>query len=729
MLILYDINHTKLEGLTNYKDLKLDQEINIEDTLSFLFPVSDLKHDLLVEECYIRTEDNEYVIKEVNYSDDDWTEYICKINIESIKGYAVDRFETIEQSCYSSINLALVGTDWTIGYCDVTKLRTVRKNNCSAYEVLQEIQSTYHCEMTFDSINKLVYIYQVMGSDRGSYFAEQLNLKSLSIQRNSYAYITRLIPIGKDGLDITSVNSGLNYLSNTQYSNKVFTAFWEDNRYTDPQTLKDDGVDRLAFLSLPYKSYSADVIDLANVSGQYSILDYDLGDTITILAHSKNTKEKQRIIQLTRYLDEPERNTCSIANKIVSLDDLQVRLVDTADVVETVTTSDGLLDGTKIDGVEWVQIENISIVTANIQDAAITEAKIGNLAVTTAKIASLAVTAAQIANAAIGTAKIANAAITNALIGTAAVDTLQVKDAAITTAKIGDLQVTNAKIGLLAVDSAQIALLAVGTAQIALGAITTALIGTAAVETAQIADSSITDAKIVTLTANKITAGELSTERLIIRDSVDPTKSLIYSINNITSALQAIVGDTLNGEILTERSITADRIVARAITADEIAAATITATEIAANTITAAKMVAGTITADSGIIADAAIGNAKIIDLDATKITAGFIDAARIAAGTITADKLAAGSIYTDLIMIGAQTLTESIAGLTASIAAVSGGGTNFIQNSAWGTYNAPSLYAWYNGLTWKLFEKRIDTWAEFEENISTWAIFEAYTW
>ena len=348
MLILYDINHNKIEGLTNYKDLKLDQEINVEDTLSFLFPNIDPKHDSLVEECYIRTEDNEYVIKEVNYSDDDWTEYICKINIEALKGTMVNRFETIEQSCTDVINLALVNTGWTIGSCDVTKLRSVSKNNSSVHEVLKEIQSIYICEMTFDSVNKLVYVYQVMGSDRGSYFSEQLNLKSLSIQRNSYDFITRLIPLAQDQLGIEAINDGVAYVSNHQYSNKIITGIWEDNRYHVLEDLMADAITRLERLSIPYKSYSAEVLDLSSISEQYSILDYDLGDTITLLAHSKNTKEKQRIIKLTKYPDESERNTCEIANKLLSLDDLQVRLINTSDIVDTITTSDGSLDSSKI---------------------------------------------------------------------------------------------------------------------------------------------------------------------------------------------------------------------------------------------------------------------------------------------------------------------------------------------------------------------------------------------
>jgi len=487
MLQLYDINHNKIDGLTNYKELKIEKEINIEDTFSFLYPISDLKHDLIQEECYIRTKDNEYIVKEVNFKDDDWTEYICKINIEGIKGKDVSHFETVEQSCTNSINLALVGTGWTIGTCDVTKLRTVRKNNCTAYVVLQEIQSAYDCEMTFDSINKKVYIYQSMGTDKGTYFAEQLNLKKLDIQRNSYDYITRLIPLGKDGLGIASINGGLNYIENYQYSNKVITAYWEDNRYTVAQDLKDDAIVRLDYLSKPYAAYKAEVIDLANINTQYAILDYSLGDTITLLAKSKNTKEQQRIIKLTEYPDEPERNTCEIANKILSLENLQVRFIDTADVVETVTTVDGLVDGTKVDGIDWSQLQNVHIVIADIQDLSVVTGRIGTLETTTAHI-------------------------TNGIIDNATIDMGKVNNLSSTYATIVNLTAANGNITSLTSSVASInTLLAgnVGAANLAAGAIQagSAVIGTAAIASGQ----------IISLDVLKLIAGNISTNKFTVQ--------------------------------------------------------------------------------------------------------------------------------------------------------------------------------------------------------------------
>lgn len=71
----------------------------------------------------------------------------------------------------------------------------------------------------------------------------------------------------------------------------------------------------------------------------------------------------------------------------------------------------------------------------------------------------------------------------------------------------------------------------------------------------------------VNIYANDITAGTLSVDRLVFRGS---EQSVIYQLNNISGALQAENVDTINGEVITPRTITADRIVAKAITATEI---------------------------------------------------------------------------------------------------------------------------------------------------------------
>lgn len=583
MLVLYDVNHVKIAPLPYAKSPKLERDLSGEEVFSFSYPQNDSHYSLIQEEGYVRTADNEYVVKEVNEGGDYWTDFVCKINVEDLKGSAFGSFEAIGQTATNAVNLALAGTGWTIGSSDVTKVRTVKKSRTNSYDILKEIQTAFSCEMSFDAINKKVYIYQAMGTDKGAYFIDKLNLKKLDVQRNSYDFCTRLIPVGKDGLTIASVNGGLNYIENYQYSAKVFTAYWEDNRYTDAQSLFDDAVLRLNVLSKPMRAYKADVIDLAGISAKYSILDYALGDTITLVDATKNVRDKQRIVKTTEYLDEPEKNQVEIASRIISLDALQVRLAESADTVDSVTTTDGQVVGSKIDSLDFLKVTNVSIGTADIQDAAIV------------------------------------------------------------TAKIGDAQITTAKITDTAITSAKIAMAAIGTAQIQTGAISTALIANSAIGSSQIADASITDAKVVSLTAGKLTAGTIDAGVITVTN-LNATNITAGTLNGqrladgaITSA--KIADGTIQTSNIGPGQITNTLIAASTITGDKIVAGTITGSNIAAGTITANNLVAGTITAASGIIADGAIVTAKIGDAQITtaKIANAQITGAQIASATITA--------------------------------------------------------------------------------------------
>lgn len=181
------------------------------------------------------------------------------------------------------------------------------------------------------------------------------------------------------------------------------------------------------------------------------------------------------------------------------------------------------------------------------------------------------VTGTKIAPGSVSGSSLRELSVTNGKIAHAAIGTANIQDAAITRAQIADA--------------------AVGTAQIGQAAITQALIGAEAVGTTQIADGSITDAKIVELSANKINAGTLSVERL---ELVGSRNSVVYALNNSGDLVSQNV-DTLDGDVLTERSITGDKIVANAITANEIASRTITSNEILAGTITGGEIDANTI--------------------------------------------------------------------------------------------------------------------------------------
>lgn len=145
-------------------------------------------------------------------------------------------------------------------------------------------------------------------------------------------------------------------------------------------------------------------------------------------------------------------------------------------------------------------------------------------------------------------------------VATSKLDAVQ---AEITQAVIRDLETE-----FLTVDTADIRY-----ANIELTNIDVANVGRLLADVGLITDMVIVDGHVtgvldsVTINANNITSGTLTTDRLVIRGT---DKSIVYELNNISGALQAKEVDTLNGEIITPRTINADRIIANSITSGEL---------------------------------------------------------------------------------------------------------------------------------------------------------------
>ncbi len=579
MLKIFDQSHEVVGYIKKYRDCKIESVLSTaEKTLSFTYLAKSKKIDY---EYYIQTADAEYVVKAIRITSDGYPEYTAALNMEELESKTWETFLAKDSSLRDTANLALAGTGWRVAECTVDKKRSVGLQNVTSKVVLQKLCTVFMCEMQVDSKAKTVSFKEKFGEDKGVYFLRGLNLRQLTLSGDTYDFYTRIIPVGKDNLKITSVNNGKEYIDNFQYSKKIIPYVWQDTSYEDAAALMEDAAEKLKDLSIPKKSYTVDVRDLAYRSARYSILEYGLGDTITLIDRKTGVRDKQRITKITEYPGNQDKNTCDIANTRETFDEIQSRLKEAASIIEAAKNLDGSINGNAVDKVTTDQILGFKDgVESEIQNSGTISGIYGKIEATTAEIGTI---------------------------------------------KSTYLQVTEADIKYATIDLANIKN----------GSIKTAMIDVGAVNTAQIADGSITDAKIVELTANKITAGTLSVERLEIRGS---NRSIVYALNNITGALQAQNVDTLNGEILTQRTITADKIVASSITGNEIAAKTILANHI------------------------------DVIDLFAQKIEAtdlhvvgnSTVDGNLIASGTISADRLDVNGIFAKDI-----TATGTISGAT----------------------------------------------------------------
>ena len=351
LLELYDRNHKKLANLTGIKSPHIQRTLEYGDeTLDFSYPTSGPWLAQLLAECYIRTDRQEYVVKAVEKSSASaWRKVSCALNIEELEGAPFEDFETVEQTVQAAAEFALEGTGWTVETdADITKKRTIRKeDDTTAWEVVKQIVTTYRVELEIDAVNKRLKFHSRRGQDRGAYFIERLNLRSLGVKTSSYGFYTRLIPIGKDGLHLWQ--DGKNYIENHQYSDKVITSIWRDERYTVTAALLEDAQARLDEASAPARAYTAELVDLAAQSDKYNALAYDLGDAVLLVSEKTDEREKQRIVKLDEYPDDPLANKAELSNVKQTFAQLQKTEAEmaTADAVAIATkrTQKTLKDG------------------------------------------------------------------------------------------------------------------------------------------------------------------------------------------------------------------------------------------------------------------------------------------------------------------------------------------------------------------------------------------------
>ena len=482
MIELRDKDKNRVAGLVDYENLCIESVLESGDkTLSFYYPKKGKYYDEIVEEAYIRTKKDEFVVK-ARELDEDYTKFECSLNLEELEGNIFDRFESVEQTITSALNLAVVGAGWTVKDNTLKKRRTVRCTNKSSLEIVREIKNVYRVDIVFNTLGKQIEVYEHLGEDKGTYFIDSLNLIALQVQSDSRQYATRIIAEGKDGLSFSDINNGKNYVENYQYSNKVKTIYWKDERYSVKENLLEDARAKLEELSKPFRSYSASILNLAELNPRYSsILDFKLGDAINLISKKNKIKDKQRIVKTIEWPQDHTKDSVELANATLKFEDIQQENQETTDTVSNITTDNGTINGSTIDSIQVKQIENfeanvlkvtklevieasinhLSVIKADIQDLNVVKANIGILEATKANITELNSVRADLQQAIIGKANITDL---NAAVGK--IHVLESKTASIENAIAGNLTAENFKANSIVAGSGIIAEGAIGSAQI-----------------------------------------------------------------------------------------------------------------------------------------------------------------------------------------------------------------------------------------------------------------------
>lgn len=237
-----------------------------------------------------------------------------------------------------------------------------------------------------------------------------------------------------------------------------------------------------------------------------------------------------------------------------------------------------------------------TILGAIFKDGVITNSKIADSTIENSKIKDSTITNAKIADATIELKKVSKSFITDLTADNAYIKNLKAtigefgyitaENADLTYATITSLQAVDGKIdtlsskaittenlsakvaalGYLSAESADLKYANIKLSNIEVADIATLFAGVGLIDRTTIVEGHITGfLDSVEVNAANITAGTLVADRILLKGE----NGLLYSLNNL-GELQSKTVDTLDGYILTDRTVNADKIVAKSITANEL---------------------------------------------------------------------------------------------------------------------------------------------------------------
>lgn len=321
---VYDTDYEYVGTIDKPFNVKVETSLKTgTKSLSFDLPLTKTNIELITEEGYIETKDYNYIIKEIEMKKNNLFSVYCKPNIEDLTGVFVPVYDIFDSTPNQCITKIIELTSWTVNF-NINYPNKVQYaiDKRTAWELLEQIKTDFEFEYWFDTKAKKLEVYAAagIGDRKGNVLMNELRLAALDYRSQTYDFATVLYPYGKKGLSISDVNNGKPYIENYEYCNKKIAAYYidEDIEYADD--LKRIAESYLRIISTPVMVYRAHTTHLpANLQ---------IGDSIYIIDNIKKKKIKKRVVKITQYLDQPEKDTIELDNEVENISKLFYQFQD-----------------------------------------------------------------------------------------------------------------------------------------------------------------------------------------------------------------------------------------------------------------------------------------------------------------------------------------------------------------------------------------------------------------
>lgn len=284
------------------------------DELIFNISIYAPVYQQIIEEAVVEYE-QPYLVKAID-AGPDTAKIKCQIDLDALKTTLTVGYTNGSNTLANTISNAIPG-GWVMqSYGTLPTNRQTIEGDYTPYDIIMASVDAWEVYVRFDVANKQVEIYADDAfQPSGAFASRQLNLKEINYKGKSTDFFTRLYAVGKDGLTFSSINGGLPYVDNHQYSDRVICRYWEDDRYTNAQSLLDAAKEMVAEGSKPSRSYSCNVYDLAETNpDMYGFQDFSMFHVVRLIDDVKGFSTDYMVVEYERHPMYPAQNVVTLSS-------------------------------------------------------------------------------------------------------------------------------------------------------------------------------------------------------------------------------------------------------------------------------------------------------------------------------------------------------------------------------------------------------------------------------
>ena len=283
------------------------------DTLSFDIDIKNEAYALCAEEARVRYGNVDYLIKTINERSTVAT-VGCELDLDAFKAQMRESYSS-ETQLLSTVLEDVMPDGWEVVGANLVAIRrSISLEHATPYDIIMEAQKVYGVSYRWETaIKRLVVLKPELNQPSGKYITPEINLKDKALKSSTSTFYTRIYPYGKDGLTIAAVNDGVIYLDNNNFSDKIISCSWVDERYTVAQNLKDDAIEKLKTLSAPVRSYTCTVLDLAAQNPNYEFLSFELYQVVSLIDPARKSRIDHMIVHYKEYPLAPQVNVITLS--------------------------------------------------------------------------------------------------------------------------------------------------------------------------------------------------------------------------------------------------------------------------------------------------------------------------------------------------------------------------------------------------------------------------------